>query len=167
MAGHKNNWIWNKWTLPGPVGQFPTVNIFLVLFCSHRFTKSGCNGFLVQRIGPFSTSIWCPRFYWKVDESCGWMDHFYVLIFFSIIWGFKTLVWVHFDRQLLILSLCCARSLSRAWFCNPMDSSPPGSSVHGIILARILEWVAISCSSLSSWLELFKELRKWWKKAKG
>ena len=25
--------------------------------------------------------------------------------------------------------------------CNPMDSSPPGSSVHGILQARILEWV--------------------------
>ena len=48
-----------------------------------------------------------------------------------------------------------------------MDSSQPGSSVHGIILARTLEWVAISCSSLSSWLELLKELRKWWEKAKG
>ena len=30
--------------------------------------------------------------------------------------------------------------------CNPMDCSPPGSSVHGIIPARILEWVAISSS---------------------
>ena len=28
--------------------------------------------------------------------------------------------------------------------CNPMDSSPPGSSVPGILQARILEWVAIS-----------------------
>ena len=28
--------------------------------------------------------------------------------------------------------------------CNPIDYSPPGSSVHGIILARILEWVTIS-----------------------
>ena len=27
--------------------------------------------------------------------------------------------------------------------CNPMDYSPPGSSVHGILQARILEWVAI------------------------
>ena len=27
-------------------------------------------------------------------------------------------------------------------FYNPMDYSPPGSSVHGIIQARILEWVA-------------------------
>ena len=28
--------------------------------------------------------------------------------------------------------------------CNPVDSSPPGSSVHGIPQARILEWVAMS-----------------------
>ena len=27
--------------------------------------------------------------------------------------------------------------------CNPMDCSPPGSSVYGILQARILEWVAI------------------------
>ena len=30
--------------------------------------------------------------------------------------------------------------------CNPMDSSPPGSSVHGILQARILKWAAISFS---------------------
>ena len=30
--------------------------------------------------------------------------------------------------------------------CDPVDSSPPGSSVHGILQARILEWVAISFS---------------------
>ena len=34
--------------------------------------------------------------------------------------------------------------------CNPMDSSPPGYSVHGIFQARILEWVAISFSRGSS-----------------
>ena len=30
--------------------------------------------------------------------------------------------------------------------CDPMDCSPPGSSVHEIFQARILEWVAISIS---------------------
>ena len=30
--------------------------------------------------------------------------------------------------------------------CDPTDYSPPGSSVHGIFQARILEWVAISYS---------------------
>ena len=34
--------------------------------------------------------------------------------------------------------------------CNHMDCSPPGSSVHGILQARILEWVAISFSRESS-----------------
>jgi len=33
---------------------------------------------------------------------------------------------------------------------NPMDCSPPGSSVHGILQARILEWVAIPFSRGSS-----------------
>ena len=38
--------------------------------------------------------------------------------------------------------------------CNPMDNSPLGSSVHGILQARILEWVAISFSIISwSFLE--------------
>ena len=32
--------------------------------------------------------------------------------------------------------------------CNPMDGSPPGSSVHGILQASVLEWVAISFSGI-------------------
>ena len=34
--------------------------------------------------------------------------------------------------------------------CNPLDYSPPGFSVHGILQARILEWVAIPFSRGSS-----------------
>ena len=34
--------------------------------------------------------------------------------------------------------------------CDPMDYSPPGSSVYGILQARILEWVAICFSRGSS-----------------
>ena len=34
--------------------------------------------------------------------------------------------------------------------CNPMDCSPPGSSVHGIFQARPLEWVAIPFSREAS-----------------
>ena len=32
--------------------------------------------------------------------------------------------------------------------CDPMDCSPPGSSVPGILQARVLEWVAISFSRI-------------------
>ena len=38
-----------------------------------------------------------------------------------------------------------AAAKSPQW--DPMDSSPPGSSVHGILQARILDWVAISFSN--------------------
>ena len=44
----------------------------------------------------------------------------------------------------------CAKLLSRVRLCDPMDSSPPGSSVHGILQARILEWVAMPSSRGSS-----------------
>ena len=35
--------------------------------------------------------------------------------------------------------------------CDPIDCSPPGSSVHGISQGRMLEWVAVSSSRGSSW----------------
>ena len=40
-----------------------------------------------------------------------------------------------------------ARSLqSCLTLCDPLDCSPPGSSVYGILQARLLEWVAMSSS---------------------
>ena len=43
-----------------------------------------------------------------------------------------------------------AHAQSCPTLCNPMDYSPPGSSIHGIFQARILEWVATSSSRGSS-----------------
>ena len=60
--------------------------------------------------------------------------------------------WDHLTGTLWTLSACvCVCSLSRVWLCDPMDCSLPGSSVHGILQARILEWFAISSSRESSW----------------
>ena len=52
----------------------------------------------------------------------------------------------------IVLDTCAAaaaaKSLqSRLILCNPIDGSPPGSPVPGILQARTLEWVAISFSS--------------------
>ena len=44
---------------------------------------------------------------------------------------------------------CFAHAQLRPTLCDPMDSSPPGSSVHGIFQARVLEQVAISFSGAS------------------
>ena len=43
--------------------------------------------------------------------------------------------------------MCVLVAQSCLTLCDPIDCSPPDSSVHGILQARILEWVAISFSS--------------------
>ena len=47
---------------------------------------------------------------------------------------------------------CGARAVSQSCptLCDPMDCSPPGSSVHGLLQARTLEWVAMPSSRGSS-----------------
>ena len=51
----------------------------------------------------------------------------------------------------LLIALCCAKSLQLCLtLCGPMDCSPLGSSVHGILQARISEWVAMPFSRGSS-----------------
>ena len=57
--------------------------------------------------------------------------------------------WSH--RILHPSSRCLCKSFqSCPTLCNPMDCSPPGSSVHEILQARILEWVVMPSSRGSS-----------------
>ena len=44
--------------------------------------------------------------------------------------------------------------------CNPIDSSPPGSPIPGILKARTLEWVAISFSNAWKWKVKVKSLSR-------
>ena len=72
-------------------------------------------------------------------------------------WGGSAVVWTlphsesdstPFHIFLSKHSVCTrAQSLRCAWLC-----SPPGSSVHGVLQARVLKWVAISSPRGSSWL---------------
>ena len=63
-----------------------------------------------------------------------WISYFYTLLPQLLIWSKK--------------SVSCSVMSD---FCDPRDCSSPGSAVHGIPQARILEWVAISFSRGSSW----------------
>ena len=49
--------------------------------------------------------------------------------------------------SLLLLLLLLLSHFSRVQLCDPIDSSPPGSPIPGILQARTLEWVAISFSN--------------------
>ena len=59
--------------------------------------------------------------------------------------------------------LCYAKSLqSCPTLCDPVDGSPPGSPVPGILQARTLEWVAISFSNAWKWKVEAKSLSCVW-----
>ena len=73
----------------------------------------------------------------------------------------------HLLIQGLFYSLCwalpaaAAKSLqSCPTMCDPIDGSPPGSSVHGILQARTLEWVAMSSSNAWKWKVKVKSLSR-------
>ena len=59
---------------------------------------------------------------------------------------FKCTYNMHWPSSSLVLVAQSSLTL-----CNPMDCSPPGSSVHGIIQAKILEWIVIPFFRDSSW----------------
>ena len=54
---------------------------------------------------------------------------------------FPTLLTIAAAAAAKLLQLCLT-------LCDPMDSSPPGSSIHRILQARILEWGAIAFSNI-------------------
>ena len=52
--------------------------------------------------------------------------------------------------EIFISTLLCLVTQSCLTLCNPVDCSPPGPSIHGILQARILEWVPMPSSRGSS-----------------
>ena len=60
-------------------------------------------------------------------------------------WGTMAKSFIFLEHQPVKVTQSCPT------FCDPVDYRPPGSSVHGILQARILEWVAISSFRGSSW----------------
>ena len=95
---------------------------------------------------------------WQRGKSWGWMElsaiEFFIMKILNTIYPILCLVFREIKKKIsnthsmlvkvLVAQLCLT-------LCNPMNYSPPGSSVPGILQARILEWVAILFSRRSSW----------------
>ena len=65
------------------------------------------------------------------------------------------------DEKYLAAAAASPKSLqSCPTLCDPMDGSPPGSPVPGILQARTLEWVAISFSNAWKWKVKVKSLSR-------
>ena len=94
----------------------------------------------------------------------------------SQVWEGARMLWSNLALVPQLLSLCSRackppQLISRAantsrhscmTLCDPIDSSPPGSSIPGIPQARILEWVAISFSNAWKWKVKVKSLSRVW-----
>ena len=69
----------------------------------------------------------------------------FTLFYFTILcWFCHTSTWIHHGCTAKLLQSCPT-------LCDPIEGSPPGSIVPGILQARTLEWVAISFSSAWKW----------------
>ena len=67
------------------------------------------------------------------------------------------------SKSIIIINNAAAKSLqSCPTLCDPIDGSPLGSPVSGILQARILEWVAISFSNTWKWKVKVKSLSRVW-----
>ena len=125
--------------------------------CFTRFMHCGFSGKHTQlgprHFGPYSGSIWlcnlgrglqCPGLYLQVNEKDAWQCTFIYCSDCATVGGGSDngesmRVWWFFV-------CCCLVAKLFPTVCNPMDCNLPGSSVHEISQAIILEWVAVSFS---------------------
>ena len=70
--------------------------------------------------------------------------------------GKNIAVGCHFLLQCMKVKSESEVAQSCSTLCNPMDCRPPGSSVHGIFQARVLEWVAIAFSIRNGYTDINK-----------
>ena len=79
------------------------------------------------------------------------IQHFHLWFYiFNVYYPVKSLkVTSQMKLSFKVMCVLCAQLCPALW--DPMNCSPPGSSVHGVFQARVLEWVAISYSRGSSW----------------
>ena len=70
---------------------------------------------------------------------------------------------IYFNQLTAAAAAATSKSLqSCPTLCDPLDSSPPGSPVPGILQARTLEWVAMSFSNAWKWKVKVKSLSHVW-----
>ena len=89
-----------------------------------------------------------------------------------LIWAVKSLlplqrhpeildkIWTNFSKYNLAAAVAAKSLQLYPTLCDPIDSSPPGSPVPGILQARTLEWVAISFSNAWKWKVKVKSLSR-------
>ena len=109
------------WVELGPTTHSHWLSILRVVMCMFPYCSlNSCPPFPPR---PLPSPLLCPHFcFLYLCLPCCPADRFISSVF---------------------LESMRAKSLQCLGLCNPVDCSPPGSSVHGILQARILQWVAM------------------------
>ena len=149
---------WSGWSLPSPKGRLAFVNILMSV--ENNYSKSWSKTVLtyilwfyvydISRTGKSTereSRLVIALDWWRdwIDELPAWKCCDYFLDGNN-----------HFFFFFFLLTTSpsfpsCSVTQSCPALCDSMNCSLPGSSVHGILQARILEWVAIPFSRGSSW----------------
>ena len=118
---------------------------FQLLFCSVEYSLLGFFSTWASRIIPFLDILFST-------------NHYPLRV------GVSSWFWNKPSFLLAAAAAAAAAKLLQSCLtlCNPIDSSPPGSPIPGIIQARTLEWVAISFSSAWKWKMKVKLLSRVW-----
>ena len=76
--------------------------------------------------------------------------------------GFDKILWSGAQGSIFIAAAAAKSLQSCPTLCEPIDGSPPGSPVPGILQARTLKWVAISFSNAWKWKVNVKSRSRVW-----
>ena len=104
-----------------------------------------------------TTTLFCPcntRVHGQAHEWAGLGS--------SESWWHLNVNFVKLSHYKMLLLLLQSRFSRVRLLCDPIDGSPPGSSIPGTLQARILEWVAISFSNAWKWKVKVKSLSRVW-----
>ena len=85
---------------------------------------------------------------WPIEYICIFVCMIYIVCFYVLIYVVSVCTYMYIYIHVVCVCVLVIQLCPTLW--DPMDCSPPGSSVHRISQARILEWVAIPFSEGSS-----------------
>ena len=87
------------------------------------------------------------------ESGTAWNRQFLRITSQYLIWKCRAYSRERWYMYTYVCACICASYFSHVWLlCDPMDCSPPGSSIHGVLQARTLEWVTMPSSRGSSQL---------------
>ena len=107
------------------------------------------NGWRKKRFVIASVTLEIAQLYYWFAEDFYWQKIILSIFHLSVLASFKSLYTTQSKGDIcyLLYAAAAASLQSCPTLCDPIDGSPPGSPVPGILQARILEWVAISFSN--------------------